>query len=154
MPSIHASPTMPFQKTVWRNGQQVKDTVEQSMLAVEGKIFTWGFEIRDEIQHPFVVPIALCHRWLAHSRSISVARSVSWLPWTFGFRARLWLFFMLRISRILFCFLVFVCLILRISRIWRQNCGAKAQPLRIWLFPYIWRFSSLGREINQYKGNH
>lgn len=40
MPSIHASPTMPFQNTVWRNGQQVKDTVEQSMLAVEGKIFT------------------------------------------------------------------------------------------------------------------
>lgn len=45
------------------------------MLAVEGKIFTRGSEIRDEIQHPFVAPIALCCRWLAHSRSISVAHS-------------------------------------------------------------------------------
>lgn len=42
----------------------------------------------------------------------------------------------------------------KISRIQRQNGGAKAQPLRMWHFPSIWRFSSLGREITQYKGNH
>lgn len=143
---------MPLQlclfRRLWRHGQKVKDTVELSMLAVEGKIFTWGSEIRDEIQHPFVAPIALCCRWLAHSRSISVAHSDLDYPEPLASGRDYNHFHVENIKN--FC-LFFVCF-WGCQEFEDRSMVARLSPLRIWLFPYIWRFSSLGREINQYKG--
>jgi hypothetical protein len=47
-----------FQNTVGKNGQSVKDTVEQSLLAVEGKISDEVLK-QEEICHPFVALMAL-----------------------------------------------------------------------------------------------
>lgn len=121
-------PFMPLQlclfRRLWRHGQKVKDTVERSMLAVEGKIFTRGSEIRDEIQHPFVAPIALCCRWLAHSRSISVAHSDLDYPEPLASGRDYNHFHVENIKNFFFVF----CLFLGISRIQRQKYGGKAQP--------------------------
>lgn len=74
--------------------------------------------------------------WLsvASSRSDSAACSVSWLPWTFGFRARLQPFFMLRI------------------RYQEFEDRTVVPRLSLWEydpFPTFEDFPSLGREINQ-----